>query len=76
VINIACGERVTVNQIIAEINSLLGKKVKSNYVDPRPGDIKHSLADISLAKEVIGYEPLVMFGEGLRRAIGWYRENL
>jgi UDP-glucose 4-epimerase len=76
VVNIACGERVTVNQIIDEINSLLGKNVKSNYTDARPGDVKHSLADISLAKEVIGYEPVVMFDEGLRRAIDWYRNNL
>ena len=39
-------------------------------------DVKHSLADILLAKEVIGYEPVVLFKEGLGRAIEWYRENL
>ncbi|NLX23013.1 MAG: SDR family oxidoreductase [Phycisphaerae bacterium] len=76
VMNIACGERVSVNQIIGLINQLLGKNVAPKYVDARPGDVKHSLADISLAREVLGYEPLLMFEEGLRRAIDWYRENL
>lgn len=76
VINVACGESVTVNQIIAAINQLLGKQVKAKYVDTRPGDVKHSLADISLAKRLIGYEPLVDFEEGLRRAIDWYKNNL
>ncbi len=75
-INVACGERVTVNQIIARINELLGKNVQPNYVDPRPGDIKHSWADISLAERLIGYRPVVTFDEGLRRAIDWYKENL
>lgn len=75
-VNIACGERVTVNQIIAQINALLGKEVKPKYVPERPGDVKHSLADISRARELIGYEPLVKFDEGLRRAIDWYRQNL
>jgi UDP-glucose 4-epimerase len=76
VVNVACGERVTVNQIIAQINQLLGKNVKSNHVPERAGDIKHSLADISLAKQLIGYEPLINFADGLRRAIEWYKANL
>ena len=76
VVNVACAERVSVNQIIAQINTLLGKNVEPRYVDVRPGDVKHSLADISLAREVIGFEPRVMFDEGLRLAIDWYKENL
>jgi nucleoside-diphosphate-sugar epimerase len=76
VVNIACGERVSVNQIIQEINQLLGKNVKSRHVPDRPGDVKHSLADISLARQIIGYEPLVNFADGLRRAIDWYKKNL
>lgn len=75
VLNIACGERVSVNQIIAAINKLLGKSVPSNHVDPRPGDVRHSLADVALAKEVIGFEPKILFEEGLRLAIDWYREH-
>lgn len=76
VMNVACAERVSVNQIIGEINKLLGKDVKPRYVDTRPGDVKHSLADITLAGELIGFEPVVMFDEGLRLAIDWYKENL
>jgi nucleoside-diphosphate-sugar epimerase len=74
-INVACGERVSVNQIIAQINQLLGKDVKPKYFDTRPGDVKHSLADIALAREIIGFEPIVSFDEGLRRAIDFYRQQ-
>jgi len=76
VINIACGQRVTVNEIINMINDLVGKNVKPRYVDPRPGDVKHSLADITLAEKLIGFKPNVSFREGLRLAIDWYRDNL
>jgi len=76
VINVACGEAVTVNQIIKVINKLLGKNVKSVYADTRPGDVKHSLADITLAKKLIGFKPVVPFSQGLELAIEWYKENL
>jgi len=76
VINIACGEAVTVNAIIALINELLGKDIKPNYTDPRPGDVKHSLADITLAEKLISYKTKVPFKQGLQLAIDWYRENL
>ena len=76
VVNIACGLAVTVNEIIAMINDITGKNVKPNYTDPRPGDVKHSMADISLAKELIGFEPIVSFEKGLQLAIDWYRDNL
>jgi len=76
VINIACGQKITVNAIIDLINSLTGKSVKARYVPPRPGDVKHSLADIQNAKSLIGYEPVVQFQEGLEKAITWYRDNL
>jgi nucleoside-diphosphate-sugar epimerase len=76
VINIACGQAVTVNAIIALINELLSKDIKPNYTDPRPGDVKHSLADIALAEKLIGYKTKVPFKQGLQLAINWYRENL
>ncbi len=76
VINIACGEAVTVNEIIALINELVGKNIKPTYTDPRPGDVKHSLADITLAEKLIDYKTKVPFKQGLQLAIGWYRENL
>jgi nucleoside-diphosphate-sugar epimerase len=76
VINVACGEAVTVNAIIALINDLVGKNIKPNYTDPRPGDVKHSLADITLAEKLISYKTKVPFKQGLQKAIEWYRENL
>ncbi len=76
VINIACGSAVTVNAIIDAINGLLGKNIKPTYTDPRPGDVKHSLADIALAKNLIDYKPIVPFQQGLENAISWYRGNL
>ncbi len=75
VVNIACGEAVTVNQIIGMINKSLGKNVKPNYVPERPGDVKHSLADISAATKLIGFKPVVSFEQGLKTAIEWYSRN-
>ncbi|HIJ67036.1 MAG TPA: SDR family oxidoreductase [Planctomycetes bacterium] len=76
VVNIACGKRVTVNTVIELVNKIVGRDIKPVYANPRPGDVKHSLADISLARKVIGYEPVVDFGSGLEKAIQWYRDNL
>ncbi|MDR0870944.1 MAG: SDR family oxidoreductase [Planctomycetaceae bacterium] len=75
-INIACHSAVSLNQIIGKLASLMKKDIKPLYEPERAGDIKHSLANIDRAKEVLGYEPLVYFDEGLERAIGWYTENL
>jgi len=72
VINVACGEHVTVNEVIREINHALRKHVKAAYAPPRPGDIRDSWADITLAGQVIGYRPVVSFAAGLRRTIDWY----
>lgn len=74
--NIACNSAVTLNQILGKLNSLMNLDIKAIYKEPRAGDVKHSLADISLAKKKIGYEPLVYFDEGLERAIDWYTKNL
>jgi UDP-glucose 4-epimerase len=76
VINIACGEAITVNAIIDMINDLLGKNIEPIYAAPRPGDVKHSVADITLAEELIGFKPTVSFKQGLEIAINWYREDL
>jgi len=73
VVNIACGQRVTLNHIIAQINAHLGTNLEPDYQDPRPGDVRHSLADLEAARRLLGYEPQVMFDEGLRRSIAWYQ---
>ena len=75
VINVACGQSVTINQVINTINKLLGTDLKPRYTPPRAGDVMHSLADVTLAREVIGFEPHLMFEDGLARAIEWYKAN-
>jgi len=75
-LNISTKNAVTVNTVVNTIKELLGKDIAPKYLPPRFGDIKHSLADVSRAKEVIGYEPTIGFDEGIRKAIDWYKENL
>ena len=75
-VNVACGKRVSVNRIVERANELLKKDVKPIYEPPRAGDVRDSLADISEAKRVLGYEPAVQFDEGLKRSIDWYVRHL
>jgi UDP-glucose 4-epimerase len=75
VVNIACGEAITVNAIIEMINEITGKSVKSIYAPARIGDVKHSLADITAARKLIGFKPVVSFKYGLCKAIDWYSKN-
>jgi UDP-glucose 4-epimerase len=76
VVNIACGEAITVNAIIKMINEITGKSVKPIYAPARKGDVKHSLADITAAKKLLGFKPVLLFKDGLGKAIDWYRDNL
>lgn len=76
VFNIACGDRITVNSILRHINKITGKDIAPVYKDPRPGDIRHSQADVTKAVQKIGYKPRVTFEEGLRKTIEWYRTSL
>jgi len=75
-VNIACNQRTSLNQILSQLGDLLGVKLKASYEPQRAGDVKHSLADISLARQCLGYEPQVYFEDGLARSIDWYRKNL
>ena len=75
VVNIACSERTTLNEIVHLINTHLGTDIQPEYQAPRVGDVRHSLADVSAARRVIGYEPQIMFAEGLQRSIEWYKQN-
>ena len=72
--NIACGERVSLNEVVARLGALAGVEVDAVHTDPRPGDVRHSLADISKACDILGYEPAVDFDEGLRRTYAYYEE--
>jgi len=74
--NIAYGERFTINQIYDLMCDKLDIDRKAKYVSKRPGDIRHSLADISKAKELLNYDPNWDFRSGFDEAIKWYKENI
>jgi len=74
VFNAACGGRVTINELVETLNGLLGTDLDPIYDDPRPGDVKHSHADVSKAWELLGYDPEVKFSDGLERSIEFYRD--
>jgi UDP-glucose 4-epimerase len=76
VFNIATGRRFTLNQTVDILKNLTGFTGKPNYEPPRAGDIQHSLADISRAREAFSYEPAVGFEEGLKRTVQWYSEQM
>jgi nucleoside-diphosphate-sugar epimerase len=73
IFNIACGNRYSLNYLLDILRRLTGRDVAAAFADPRPGDVRHSQADISLAREAFGYEPVVSFEEGLRRTVENYR---
>ncbi len=70
--NIALGERFSVNQMYSDICNYLGKKIDPIYREPRAGDIRNSLADISKAQNLLGYNPQVKFREGLPKTIDYF----
>jgi UDP-glucose 4-epimerase len=74
-VNVACGQSYDLLELIAGINRVLGADIQPNFEPPRAGDVRESLADISLARELLGYEPIVDFNEGLRRTIEFYRRS-
>jgi len=69
IFNVACGKAYSVNKVLELLGQILNKPVKPDYVASRPGDVKHSLADISKIKEKMGYIPVVEFKEGLMRTV-------
>jgi UDP-N-acetylglucosamine/UDP-N-acetyl-alpha-D-glucosaminouronate 4-epimerase len=76
IINIANGERITLNQLLKEIIELTGKSnIDVDYQPPRAGDVLHSLADISRAREMLGFEPRVGLREGLQHTIDWWKQS-
>ena len=76
VINVANGERITLNELLAELKDLTGKQdVTAEYREPRVGDVRHSLADITLARQFLEYESKVGLREGLQRTIDWWKSS-
>jgi len=76
VFNVACGERITLNDTYALLKPLTGYFGEPLHGPERAGDIKHSLADISAARNALDYSPAVNFAEGLRRTVEYYRQQL
>ncbi|MBI1901908.1 MAG: SDR family oxidoreductase [Planctomycetia bacterium] len=73
VFNVAGGKATSLLELIVQLKKLLGSKVEPEFLPPRPGDIRESLADISKARRALGYEPQVDFESGLRLSIDYYR---
>jgi len=69
VFNVGTGGSSTLNQLLAELARITGREIHPNYTDARPGDVRESLADISLLKSILGYQPTVPFGTGLERTV-------
>lgn len=77
VANVACGRRVTINQLAARMQSDFDQSsLTPQYTPTRGGDVMHSLADLTRASELIGYEPIVQFEQGLDKTVDWYRRDL
>jgi nucleoside-diphosphate-sugar epimerase len=76
VINVACGERYSLNDLLRRLQDLTGARIDAIHADPRPGDVRHSQGDIAAAADLLGYSPSITFEEGLRRTVSWFRQVL
>ena len=74
-INIACGARTTVNQLYASICETMNKSIKPLYASPRPGDVRHSLAEIGKARKLLNYDPQVNVATGIKKSIEWFSNH-
>jgi nucleoside-diphosphate-sugar epimerase len=75
VMNIGCGERITLNRLIKILEEILEVQAAVDYQPARPGDVRDSLADISLAQDLLGYQPKISVAQGLRRTVAWLASN-
>jgi len=76
VINVACGDEISLLEIVDRINAILGKDIRPTFAAPRPGDVRHSRADITAARNLLGFEPIVSLDQGLERAIEYYAAQI
>lgn len=72
--NVACGDQMSLNDMIGLLKDLSGKNIDPKYGPERPGDVKHSKADISKIENLLGYTPQVRFKEGLAKVFEWYKK--
>ncbi len=74
-INVACGTQYTLNELAKNLKRLTGSDIDPTHDEPRAGDIKHSLGDISRASSLLGYSPKISFEEGLERTVAWFKSR-
>jgi UDP-glucose 4-epimerase len=75
VLNVACGERTSLNELLRYVGDLTGGPLTPEHRDPRPGDVRDSLADVSAARDLLGYVPTVSLREGLARTVEAFRQQ-
>jgi nucleoside-diphosphate-sugar epimerase len=75
IMNVGCGERTSLNELYEFLAETVGFDASPVYDPPRPGDVRHSLADLEKAGRLIGYEPLVHIKEGLEKTAEWFMEE-
>lgn len=75
ILNCACHGQVSLNELVRELNSLMGTTIQPEYIDPRPGDVRHSFADIRRIKETLHFTPSESLEQGLRKTIAWYKNE-
>ena len=71
--NIACGERISLLQLVDTINQIAGKTSRPQFTPARPGDILHSQADVTKARQLLRWTPQMSFREGIEKTVAWYR---
>ena len=75
VMNVACGKRISLNQLLGVLKAVLGSNVSPVYKESRKGDVRHSLAEISRGKQIIGYDPQVDIETGLKKTVDYFRKQ-
>jgi UDP-glucose 4-epimerase len=73
VMNLACGGQLTLNQLLVLLRQITGSDAEAVHTDPRPGDVRHSWADVTLSEQVLSYETQVPLEEGLRKTVDYFR---
>ena len=75
VVNVACGQQFTLNQLVEVLGEIVGRQLEPQYQPARPAEVRHSVADVSRARELIGFESTTSLAEGLRRTVQWFQEQ-
>jgi nucleoside-diphosphate-sugar epimerase len=76
VFNIGGGSRISVNEVVEKLERVTGKKAEIKYIGKQKGDVKHTYADISKAKRMLGYKPKIKIEKGLTREVEWIKNEI